>query len=181
MANYALGRKYGLRKSQGCSPKLYPDGFKTKLIVFPAGNRDIALAEQAYLAAVGIQAEVEFPDFAKWNTYTGPQGTYNNALLEAPVFAQGPSGLGCVTFALFLFGDNWQKPPELMQAYGAATSSPEPDVSLIRATTDILTKDALLIPLYEIGFGRAEQSYVVADFGSSALSRNSFESAWLNK
>ena len=97
------------------------------------------------------------------------QGTYHNALLEAPDPAQGPTGLGCVTFALFLFGNNWQKPPEFMQAFGAATSAPTPDVSLVRATTDVLTKNALLIPLYETGYGRAEPPYVVAEFGHRGL------------
>jgi hypothetical protein len=69
-----------------------------------------------------------------------------------------------------------------MQAFGAATSAPAPDVSLIRATTDILYKNALLIPLYEIGSGRAEQPYVIADFGHRGMPGNSsFETAWLNK
>ena len=119
-ANYALGRNYDPAKAKELLAQAgYPDGFKTTLIVWPGGNRDIALAEQQYLAAVGIQAEVEFTDFGKWNSYVGPQGTYHNALLEGPDPAQGPTGLGCVNFALFLFGNNWQKPPELMQAYAA--------------------------------------------------------------
>ena len=58
----------------------------------------------------------EFADFGKWSSYIGPQGTYHNALLEGPDPSQGPTGLGCVTFALFLYGNNLQKPPELMQA-----------------------------------------------------------------
>ena len=182
-ANYALGRNYDPAKAKELLAQAgYPDGFKTTLIVWPAGNRDIAIAEQQYLAAVGIQADVQFADGGKWNTYVGPQGTYNNALLEAPDPAQGPTGLGCVSFALFLFGNNWQKPPEFMQAFGAATTSPEPDASLIRATTDVLTKDALLIPLYEIGMSRAEQPYVIAEFGTRGLTPfYGFETAWLNK
>ena len=182
-ANYALARNYDPEKAKELLAQAgYPDGFKTTLIVWPAGNRDIALAEQQYLAAVGIQAEVEFADPGKWTSYVGPQGTYHNALLEGPDPAQGPTGLGCVNFALFLFGNNSQKPPELMQALGAATSAPAPDVSLIRATTDVLTKNALLIPLYEIGGGRVEQPYVVADFGHRGIPAfSSLETAWLNK
>jgi peptide/nickel transport system substrate-binding protein len=181
-ANYALARNYDPAKAKQLLAQAgYPNGFKTTLIVWAAGNRDIALAEQQYLAAVGIQADVQLPDMGKWATYVGPQGTYQNALLEGPAPAQGPTGIGSVSFALFLFGNNWLKPPELMQAFGAATSAPTLDVSLVRATTDILGKNALLIPLYEIGSGRAEQPYVVADFGHRGFPVSSLETAWLNK
>jgi ABC-type oligopeptide transport system substrate-binding subunit len=80
-----------------------------------------------------------------------------------------------------LFGNNWQKPPEYMEAFGAATSSPEPEVDLVRAATDVLTQNALLIPLYETGYGRAEAPYVVADFGHRGLTQDSLETSWLNK
>jgi ABC-type transport system substrate-binding protein len=150
--------------------------------VWPAGNRDIAVAEQQYLAQVGIKADIQFADAGKWASYTGSQGTYHNALLEAPDPSQGATGLGCINFALFLFGDNWLKPPEFVQAVEAVTSAPTPDASLIRAATDILSKDALLIPLYEIGSGRAEQPYVVAEYGTRGLGAfYSIEKAWLNK
>jgi peptide/nickel transport system substrate-binding protein len=182
-ANYDLGRTYDPAKAKQLLAQAgYPKGFKTSIIVWPEGNKDIAVAEQQYLAAVGIKADVEFADAGKWNSYTGPQGHYQNALLEAPDSAQGPTGLGCVTFAMFLFGNNWQKPPELMQALGAATSAPAPDVSLIRATTDVMTKNALMIPLYEIGGARAEEPYVIADYGTRGLAAySSLETAWLNK
>jgi ABC-type transport system substrate-binding protein len=175
-ANYALARNYDPAKAKQLLAQAgYPNGFKTSIIVWPAGNRDIALAEQQYLAAL------QFADAGKWTAAVGPQGTWHNALLEAPDPAQGPTGLGCVNFALALFGSNWQKPSELMQALGAATSAPTPDASLIRATTDIITKNALLIPLWEAGSGRVEQPYVVADFNTRGLPLSSLQTAWLNK
>ncbi len=182
-AKYALARNYDPAKAKELLAQAgYPKGFKTTLIVWPAGNHDIALAEAQYLAEVGIQAEVQFPEAGKFNSYTGPVGTYHNALLEGPDPMQGPTGIGCINFALFLYGNNMQKPPEFMQAFSAATSAPTSDISLIRATTDVLTKNALLIPLYEIGGGRVEQPYVVADFGHRGLrALSSLETAWLNK
>jgi peptide/nickel transport system substrate-binding protein len=181
--DYALARDYDPAKAKELLTQAgYPDGFKTKLIVWPGGNRDIALAEQQYLAAVGIEAEIEYTDFGKWSSYIGPTGTYQNALLEGPDPAQGPTGLGCVSFALGLFGNNMQQPPELLQAADAATSAPTPDVSLVRAATDVLTKNALMIPIYEVGTGRVEQPYVVADYGQRGQpSFASLETAWLNK
>jgi ABC-type transport system substrate-binding protein len=181
-ASYALGRKYDPAKAKELLAQAgYPNGFKTSLIVWQGGNRDIALAEQQYLAAVGIQAEVQSADQGKWNSYIGPQGTYHNALLEGPDPAQGPTGIGCVNFALFLYGNNIQKPQDLMQALGAATAAQESDVSLIRAATDTISKNALLIPLYEIGSGRVDAPNVVAEFGRRGLPFYSLETAWLNK
>jgi ABC-type transport system substrate-binding protein len=182
-ANYALARNYDPAKAKQLLAQAgYPNGFKTSLIALSVGtNQDMVLAEQAYLAQVGIQADVQFADAGKWNSYTGPQGTYHNAMLQAPCPAQSLTGLWCLTFALSLFGDNWQKPPELMQAYAAANSTLTPDVDLVRAATDLLTKNALLIPLYETGYGRAEQPYVVADFGKRGLTQDSLEAAWLKK
>jgi peptide/nickel transport system substrate-binding protein len=181
--NYALGRNYDPAKAKQLLAQAgYPNGFKTSLIVWPAGNHDIALAEQQYLAEVGIKADLQFADSGKWNSYTGATGTVHNALLEAPDAAQGPTGIGCVSFALFLFGNNFKKPAELMPAFAAATAAATPDVSLIRAAIDTLSKDALMIPLYEIGSGRAEQSYVVADYGTRGLGAfYDIQTAWLNK
>ena len=181
-ANFALARNYDPAKAKQLLAQAgYPNGFKTSLIVWPFSNHDIVLAEQQYLEAVGIQVDVQFPEAGKFNSYTGPQGSYHNALVEAPDPAEGPTALGCLTFAQTLFGNNWVRPAEFTQELAAATSSPTPDGSLVRAATDSLTKSALLIPLYETGYGRAEASYVVADFGHRGLSQDSLESAWLNK
>jgi ABC-type oligopeptide transport system substrate-binding subunit len=55
-------------------------------------------------------------------------------------------------------------------------------VNLIRAATDLITRDAILIPLYEIGSQRVEAPYVVADFGHRGYPAfSSLETAWLNK
>ncbi len=180
--NYALGRNYDPAKAKQLLAQAgYPNGFKTSLIVWQGGNRDIALAEVQYLAAVGIQADVQFADLGKWTSYIGPQGAYHNALLEGPDPAQGPPGIGCVNFALFLYGNNIQKPQELMQALGAATAAPTSDVSLIRAATDTISKNAIMIPLYEIGSGRVEAPSAVVEFGHRGLPFYSLETAWLNK
>jgi ABC-type transport system substrate-binding protein len=182
-ANYAFARNYDPAKAKELLTQAgYPNGFKTTLIIWPGGNRDIALAEQQYLLAVGIQVEVQFADMGKLNSYLGPQGTYHNALLEMTCPAQGPTGLGAVNFAMSMFGNNFLQPPELTQALGAATSAPVPDVSLVRAITDVLTKNALLIPVYELGGARVEQPYVVADFGHRGIPAfSSLQTAWLNK
>ena len=53
------------------------------------------------------------------------------------------------------------KPPELMKAYEASMTTYTPDVTLMRAATDLLVKDNLMIPIYEpMGF-YAAQPYVM--------------------
>jgi ABC-type transport system substrate-binding protein len=48
----------------------FPNGFKTKLIVMPAMvDRDAMVAVQRNLAAIGIQAEMEFPDMGGYMNY----------------------------------------------------------------------------------------------------------------
>ena len=74
---------------------------------------------------------------------------------------RGPPGSAALSFAVSLYGNNMAKPAEFTQALRAATSAATADVKLIRATTDLLSKNALVIPVYEIGSGRVDQSYVV--------------------
>lgn len=160
----------------------YPDGFDTQLILWVGGSKDIAIAEQEYLAAVGIRAEIVETDFAKLSQYMGPTGSWNNALLEMVAPAQGATGIGCLLFGSFMFGSNWALPPEYGQALGAAISSPEADANLIRAASDILTDGALIIPLYETGNGMGWQPKVEVDFGHRGQAvYYDVESIWLDK
>jgi ABC-type transport system substrate-binding protein len=182
-ANYALGRSYDPAKAKQLLAQAgYPSGFKTTLIIWPGGNKTIAIAEQAYLRAVGIDAELQFANAAKWTSYVGPQGSYHNALLEGPDPSMGSTGLGCITFAMGLYGNNFSQTPDFLQALGAATSAPKQDTTLIRKAFDALANNALIIPLFEIGGGRVEASYVVADFGHRGIPAfSSLQTAWLNK
>jgi hypothetical protein len=50
------------------------------------------------------------------------------------------------------------------QILQAAISSTAPDVKLVRNVTNMITRDASIIPVYEGGEGRVRQSYVVADY-----------------
>jgi peptide/nickel transport system substrate-binding protein len=59
----------------------YPNGFKTTIIVGATGvSSDVAVTIQAFWAAVGIQAALQYPQTAAWSSYlTG--GTWHNAVL----------------------------------------------------------------------------------------------------
>ena len=81
-----------------------------------------------------------------------------------------------------MIGKSWTRPPELMQAWNIAISSSTQDAKLVRAVTDMMTKDTLMIPIHETGGGRAQKPYVICDFNKRGTpSEWNWEDAWLNK
>ena len=78
--NFTGARVFDVAKSKALLAEAgYPNGFKTKLIVATGGNRDIPVAIQAFLAKVGIQADLEYQESAKFSQQmTSP---WNNALI----------------------------------------------------------------------------------------------------
>jgi ABC-type transport system substrate-binding protein len=183
-SDFPLARKYNPEKAKQLLTEAgYPDGFKTTIIVCPIGlSRDAIVAVQANLAEVGIQAELDFPEIGKWVIYMGPAGAWHNAAIIMPFSAQDPTFIEALRFMDFLWGQNWLRTPEVTQAYEAALASPTLDFKLARAVTDLMTQDALFIPVYEIGAGRADRPYVVADPGQEGLPPfESYEDWWLNK
>jgi peptide/nickel transport system substrate-binding protein len=79
-------RKYDVAKAKQLLTEAgYPNGFKTSLIAAPLQlNRDVVLAIQAQLAKVGIQADTQFPESAKWSEIS--TNTWKNAILYTSVF-----------------------------------------------------------------------------------------------
>jgi ABC-type transport system substrate-binding protein len=183
--DFTLARKYDPEKAKQLLAEAgYPDGFKTSIIPMPLGlNQDLLVAIQAYLAEVGIQAELDIPEIGRWGTYMGAHTSWPKGAALFQSAGIGLNAVGEFQFFFNMFGQNWLRTPELTQAYEAALSSPAPDVKLIRAVTDIISRDALLIPICENGVGSASQPYVM-DTGflerGSTVQWNT-EDAWLNK
>jgi ABC-type transport system substrate-binding protein len=76
-------RKYDVAKAKSLLAEAgYPNGFKTTLITSSTLDRDGATAIQAYLAAIGIQAAIDFVEAARlasvltgtWNGILPPTG-----------------------------------------------------------------------------------------------------------
>ena len=105
-----------------------------------------------------------------------------NSLLFNPVSRFDSNFIGGLQLLFNNTGESWLRPPELMQAYHAVLTSFSPDVQLVRTVTDMITRDALLIPVYESGIGKATRSYVVARFNErNFIPFWNSEDAWLNK
>lgn len=179
-------RKYDLTKAkQLLSEAGYPNGFKTTLIFGNQTNLDVAAAVQAFLAKVGIQANLEITDAAKTNQYMS--GTWRNALLfgspaEAPNFS--------ITLnAFFRPGTGpglWmsvKKPDGYLEAYNAALTSPEPNAALFKKCIDLFYDDATVIPLFNApsmwAIGNNLQD---AGFGKRmSMIQNNPQDAWFKK
>jgi hypothetical protein len=74
---------------------------------------------------------------------------------------------------------SWARTPEWLAAYNTALSAPIPDLNLMRAVTDLMTKDALVIPVNQGGRGWVLGNYVkdpVRDTGPV-----DYVNAWLDK
>jgi peptide/nickel transport system substrate-binding protein len=182
--DFTLGRKYEPDKAKQLLAEAgYPDGFETTIIANPLVDRDVAVSVQADLAQIGIQVDLDFPESGKWITYMNPAGTWRNAALYMELPAGDVYNLGGLQFTITIAGKSWLRTPELMEAYHAAIVSPTPDIELVCAVTDMMTKDALMIPVYEGLTGMALRPDVMdTDIFLRCHPRLwNTEDAWLNK
>lgn len=183
-SDFSLSRKYNPeRAKQLLAEAGYPDGFKTYINCYSAGlNKDAATAVQSYFIKVGLQAELDFPELAKYATYQ--KSGWQNGVLFAPLLTYGNFNEGIINYGpVSPLYPSWQRPPDFTSAFNASLISKTPDVKLIRLVTDTITKNALIIPIHETGGGYAVASYVMnmgwGERGMSAFLN--WEDTWLNK
>jgi len=186
-SNFTLGRQYDLNKAKQL---LTSAGYTSTnplnitLICAPISlNKDLDQLVQADLKAAGINATLEFPEAPKWNSYN-TQG-WKNAYVFQP-FAGFPNWNYTLNF---YFGPttannkSWLRTPEFLDAFNKSVTAPTPDVGLMQATSDTMTKQASVIPAIEAGRGWAYQPYVmnagILERGLSPYWKP--EQAWLNK
>lgn len=142
-------RKYDVAKAkQLLTDAGYPNGFKTRLLVANTADTNISAAVQSYLSKVGIQADIEVDESAKFQAYQS--GTWKNALLITTLIEwANPT----VAFNFF-FGSptSWflslNKPVGWKDAVAAASTSPALDPTLVTKVEDMAYNDAMIVPLY---------------------------------
>ncbi len=147
--NFAGTRKYDVAKAkQLLADAGYPNGFKTRIISQGVGSaRDKIIAIQAYLKAVGIQCDLEFPEAAQMNTYA--VGTWHNALLsqyifEWPNFNYGLNLWFGVPTAWF---QSLKKPDGWKDMLTASLQTKEPDKTLMQKMIRTMYDDCTVITL----------------------------------
>jgi peptide/nickel transport system substrate-binding protein len=139
----------------------YPNGFKCTIVCSPTGvNRDVVLAFKEQLAAVNINADVQYPDAAKYipDQMSGKQ----ESVLYLEPFGLGKQNGGLV----FSFNparpkpSSWYASPDYIAAYNASVNSPTLDLKLVQNVFSIIDKELLLIPTYCGGTAIVRQKYV---------------------
>jgi peptide/nickel transport system substrate-binding protein len=163
----------------------YPNGFKTRIILEPGlGDKDAAVGVQNQLGAIGITAQVEFPDTGKWNDYR--QKGWSNGLLMAgfgfgPNFADSLKGWLSQTAVLntsVFIPDAYQAAIE--EALATLTMEP----AKMQALQKQLYDQEVVIPLWGMSEPYDLQPGILHGHGLFGLSENMAwtpEFAWMSK
>ena len=126
----------------------FPNGFKTRIITASGGSRDIPVAIQANLNAVGIQTDIEFQEAAKYQTnltHSPKNAIVMNSFLEWPNFINGLNfylGVPTAFFPSVKRPDGWE------DMFRATLTSATPDKQLMGKCVRALYDDTTIISLY---------------------------------
>jgi len=183
--DFSLGRKHDLAKAKQLLTEAgYPNGFKTTILGNPAIPRDITVAVQSYLQAANIQAEIIFP--ANMGGFIENSNSLNNVLVMQPIMSFSNYNSTIEQFLLgkdSLWNHNFLASPEFLKLRETSLYAPTMDITLIRAATDQLTREAAAIPLAHAGLGWIMNPSVKDSGNLERSSSDSFKSEqmWLDK
>ena len=142
-------RKYNVAKAKQLLTEAgYPSGFKTSLIAQTTANRDTLVAIQANLASVGIQAEMQIMEPAKYmSTWTGgwKNGVLYNETITYPIFnaiMNNYFGPNSVT------QKSTQRPDGFAALFNNSVSTPAPDVAAMQKMNQALYDNCTVIPIF---------------------------------
>jgi peptide/nickel transport system substrate-binding protein len=161
--DFAYARVYNVEQArQLLEDAGYGAGFDTTILVNPAIiDRNIPVALQSNLEAIGIHAELSFP--ANMGGFIGDSNSLNNVLVIQPVLSSANYNATFMFFMGkdFIWNKNFLPPPEFLELREVSLTSPTMDVELIRAACDELSKVAAAIPLMLAGLGWAKQPTII--------------------
>jgi ABC-type transport system substrate-binding protein len=178
-------RKYDVAKAKALlSEAGYPEGFKTNIYVGPfGGDKNIATAIQAYWNAVGIKADLQYPQAGAWSGML--TGKWKGGVLYgAGPLAANPNSGWALTYTE---GSAWfgslKRPDGFYDLYKASVTAANLDPVLLKKCEAALYNDCNTIPL-SISLMQWVVRDEVVDHGLG--SRGMFawwehQDAWLNK
>jgi peptide/nickel transport system substrate-binding protein len=177
------GRKYDPDKAKQLLKEAgFPSGFKTKIISENTVNRDVVTSLQSYLSAVGIECDLDFPDAAKFTSYT--RATWDNALLclTMRTGAFPTQGITFTSEPRVQYKSN-KNPANWMDNYNHIMTTPELDLDVLWAGMKAIYDDVMLIPIMY-----SDDMIMVSDkvhdhgIGTKSGATNwTPENAWLSK
>lgn len=155
------GRRYDPEKAKKLLAEAgYPNGFQTKIVPMAFGtDKDVWVAVQAYLGAVGIQVELENVPYSKYSDYR--YKGWHNAMLGQPLGIY-PNANQTYDFYFSQKVRLLQFPPckrpdgfqELLEK-SIATTYPEKE--LMQQLGKMIYDDAMVIPIHTTGRAYALQ------------------------
>lgn len=141
-------RKYDVAKAKALLTEAgYPNGFKTRIIAQNTVNRDIVVALQSYFSKIGIQADLEFPEPAKFVEYQ--QGTWKNAVIYAAI-GQSPNYNQTFGFSFAAPRTNYKSlknPDNWADMMKETMSAPAMDPKIMQKLVQALYDDTTVIPI----------------------------------
>ena len=156
-------RKYDPEKAkQLLSEAGYPEGFKTKIIGDSSTtDKEATVAVQGFLSKVGIDAQLDWVDFAGFVQYV--MGGWKDAMLSC---ANGFSAANINQGIDFVWSQNAAffpsvlKTDELQTLLNQSMSSKDYDPALVQKVLRYMYDEAMFLPLYCISRGHALKPYV---------------------
>jgi ABC-type transport system substrate-binding protein len=178
------GRKYDVSKAKQLLTEAgYPNGFKTRIIAQSTANKDLIVALQAYFNKIGIQADLEFVEQAKFTEYTG--GNWKNALVYTAI-GQSANYNQMMGNTFASPRSNYKSnanPPSWETLYNTTMTSPDASPKAQQDCVQALYDDVTVIPInYEADIWIVNDK--LEDSGIGARGAGSYwnpDYAWWNK
>ncbi|MBN1848566.1 MAG: ABC transporter substrate-binding protein [Deltaproteobacteria bacterium] len=158
------GRRYDPEKAKKLLAEAgYPKGFQTKVIPMAFGtDKDVWVAVQAYLGAVGIQVDLENVPYSKYTEYR--EKGWNNGMLGQPL---GIYPNANQTYD-FYFSENvrrvqypvMKRPDGFQDLLEKSTATTEPDPAMMQQLAKMFYDDATIIPIHTTGRAYVHQKNV---------------------
>jgi len=183
--NFKGGLKYDPAKAKELLTKAgFTNGFDTAIISQPASRQDdVEAAIQANLNAVNIRTQLKDLDQGTFTSYQ--QNGWNNAMMISPIAAFGNfnSSLNFYFGRAQLQFISWKLTDEYLKLMDASFLSDNLDNNLVRAITNYMTDNCLVIPVSQSGLGFAFAKYVKGGgFNERGFPTNwNVDSVWLDK
>jgi peptide/nickel transport system substrate-binding protein len=137
----------------------YPNGFETTLIPAPYLDRNIAVALQQYLNAVGIRAQLELPEIGRYTEYQ--RRGWRGMLIH--VFGYFPNFNAHVAFYYTQAPEGYasmRRPAQLETLFRDSVRTLREERHKVQALHRLLLSDLTVIPLMRYGRIYVMQKYV---------------------